>query len=269
MTVIAHLSDPHFGTEQLDVQTALLDCLKQVSPDLVVLSGDITQRARRAQFVAAARFVGMLAPVPWLAVPGNHDLPLFNLPARFGWPYAGYRRVFGAEREPLTVVGGLTVMGCDATSPRRFKNGYLEVERLRQRLRGAARPLALVVHQPLDCPKVVDEENLLAPGAELAELLSTERVDLVLSGHIHDPMCVDLRRRYGGLAWSPVLSLAGTALSTRIRANAPNSFNLIRLDGDTLTVERFDWQQTKRAFSPQVCHYFRRHADQGWLPLSL
>lgn len=266
MAVIAHLSDPHFGTEQLDVQTALLELLKQFSPDLVVLSGDITQRARRAQFAAAARFVATLAPVPWLAVPGNHDLPLFNLPARFGWPYAGYRRVFGAEREPLTVIGEVTVMGCDATSPRRFKNGYLDVERLRQRLRAVARPLVLVVHQPLDCPKPMDVENLLAPGAELAELLSAERVDLVLSGHIHDPMCVDLRQRYGELVWSPVLSLAGTALSTRIRADAPNSFHFIRLSEDELRVERFDWQQTMRAFSRQVCHYFRRHADQGWLP---
>lgn len=266
MVAIAHLSDPHFGTEQPAVVAALLDCLKVLSPDLVVLSGDITQRARRAQFAAAARFVAALAPMPWLAVPGNHDLPLFNLAARFGWPYAGYRRVFGAEREPVIQVGGLTVMGCDATSPRRFKNGYLDVERLRQRLRAATRPLALVVHQPLDCRQAVDVENLLAPGPGLAELLSAERVDLVLSGHIHDPFCVDLRQRYGELGWGTVLSLAGTAISTRIRAGAPNSFHLIRLQAEALSVERFDWMQTMRAFSPQVCHYFARHADQGWLP---
>lgn len=267
MTVIAHLSDPHFGTEQLDVQAALLAALRQLSPDLVVLSGDITQRARRAQFAAAARFVAALAPLPWLAVPGNHDLPLFNLPARFGWPYAGYRHVLGAEREPTTTIAGLTVIGCDATSPRRFKNGFLDPDRLRQRLHTAARPLALVIHQPLDCPKPLDTENLLAPGTELAEMLSAERVDLVMSGHIHDPMAVDLRRRYGSLAWGAVLSLAGTALSTRVRANAPNSFNLIRLEGSEMAVQRFDWEAPSHAFVPRICHSFQRHTERGWLPL--
>lgn len=266
MVRIAHLSDPHFGTVQPQVEAALLTLLHRLAPDLVVLSGDITQRARRAQFAAAARFVAALAPLPWLAVPGNHDLPLFNLPARFGWPYAGYRRIFGAEREPVRRIGELTLLGCDATAPRRFKDGWLDPDALHRRLRALPRPLALVVHQPLDCPRPEDEENLLAPGAELAELLSSERVDLVLSGHIHDPMSVDLRRRYGALAWSPVLSLAGTALSTRVRAGVPNSFNLIRLDGAALSLERFDWIAAERAFSPQVCHYFARDAGRGWVP---
>ncbi|MBX3683141.1 MAG: metallophosphoesterase, partial [Thauera sp.] len=80
MTVrILHLSDPHFGTERDDAVAAVRTAAQRLVPDLVVLSGDITQRARDAQFAAAGRFMASLGDAPVLAVPGNHDIPLFNL----------------------------------------------------------------------------------------------------------------------------------------------------------------------------------------------
>ena len=88
MSVLLQISDPHFGTEQAPVVDALLTLAHAQRPDLVVLSGDITQRARRAQFAAARRFVERLAPSALLAIPGNHDIPLFNPVARLLWPYA-------------------------------------------------------------------------------------------------------------------------------------------------------------------------------------
>ncbi|HET9206155.1 MAG TPA: metallophosphoesterase, partial [Burkholderiaceae bacterium] len=101
MTTLLHISDTHFGTEQAPVVEALVRWAREQRPGLVVLSGDITQRARRKQFDAARRFVQRLGPVPTLAIPGNHDIPLFNLAARVFSPYVGYVRAFGAQLEPV------------------------------------------------------------------------------------------------------------------------------------------------------------------------
>ena len=99
MTCVLQISDPHFGTEQPHVMRALLQLAREQQPEVILLTGDITQRARRSQFAAAARFVSQL-PAPVLAVPGNHDIPLFNLIARALNPYGNYKRAFGNNLEP-------------------------------------------------------------------------------------------------------------------------------------------------------------------------
>src|SRR6476661_987702 len=101
MSLLMQISDTHFGTEQGDVVEALVRLVREQAPDLVMLSGDITQRARRRQFAAARAFVDRLAPVPLVAIPGNHDIPLFNVALRLMAPYANYSRAFGAELEPV------------------------------------------------------------------------------------------------------------------------------------------------------------------------
>ena len=89
MSVLLQISDTHFGTEQPQVVEALVALAAQQRPDVVVLSGDITQRARPAQFLAAKAFVDRLG-APVLAIPGNHDIALFDLWARLTGPYARY-----------------------------------------------------------------------------------------------------------------------------------------------------------------------------------
>src|SRR5512139_230131 len=100
MTVLLQVSDPHFGTEQAVVVDALAALARQQRPDLVVLSGDITQRARPAQFRAARAFADRLGAAV-LAVPGNHDIPLFDLWTRLRRPYARYMAAFGTDLEPV------------------------------------------------------------------------------------------------------------------------------------------------------------------------
>ena len=100
MTVLLHLSDTHFGTEQEAVVVAALKLTHAEQPDAVILSGDITQRARAAQFDAARIFCDGLQVERLLTLPGNHDIPLYNVAARLFAPYAGYARVFGRELEP-------------------------------------------------------------------------------------------------------------------------------------------------------------------------
>ena len=118
MTTLLQVSDPHFGTEQEPVVEALLALAAAQRPDVLALSGDITQRARFRQFEAARRFVERVAAPVTLAIPGNHDIPLFNVPARVLAPYAGFERAFGRDLEPVFDGPGLLVT-C-AKMPRRI-----------------------------------------------------------------------------------------------------------------------------------------------------
>ena len=130
MSCVLHLSDPHFGTEQAPVMDALERFAHELRPDLLLLSGDITQRARRAQFAAARAFVDRLRAPVLLAVPGNHDIPLFNLAARVFAPYGNYVRAFGGELEPQFADRDLLVVGVNTTRPARHKNGVVSAAQI-------------------------------------------------------------------------------------------------------------------------------------------
>lgn len=248
MSVVLQLSDPHFGTEQAPVAEALLALARQARPDLLVLSGDVTQRARRRQYDAARAYLDRLAMPATLALPGNHDIPLFNLPARLLRPYGGWRRCFGDDLEPVYESTELLVIGVNTTRPRRHKDGEVsaaQVERVAARLARARRgQLRLVVtHQPLHVIEPGDEANLLHGAETAARAWAAAGADLVLGGHIHLPYVRPLAERYAGLA-RPVWAVqAGTALSWRVRRGAPNSVNLLRYArGDEVCrVERWDY----------------------------
>jgi 3',5'-cyclic AMP phosphodiesterase CpdA len=228
MSVVLHLSDTHFGTEQAPVVEALVALAAQQRPDLVVLSGDITQRARPAQFRAAKAFVDRLG-APVLAIPGNHDIALFDLFARLTRPYARYAQAFGAELEPVHASPDLLVVGVNTTRPWRHKNGELskaQIDRVAQQLAGA-RPGQLrlvVVHQPAAVIQAQDQTNLLRGHEAATRAWSAAGADLVLGGHIHLPYTLALP----GLARPLWVVQAGTAVSSRTRPGVPNSVNLLR-----------------------------------------
>ncbi|HEX5420033.1 MAG TPA: metallophosphoesterase, partial [Gammaproteobacteria bacterium] len=142
MSALLHISDTHFGTEQGPVVEALAALSQRLQPALVVLSGDVTQRARRRQFAAAAAFVKRLAPAPVLTIPGNHDIPLFNLYARWRRPYANYRGVFGGSLQPRWQNADLFVLGVNTTRPSRHTDGEISALQRKQvanALRSASR----------------------------------------------------------------------------------------------------------------------------------
>jgi hypothetical protein len=129
MSVLLQISDTHFGTEQPQVVEALVALAAQQRPEVVVLSGDITQRARPAQFRAAKAFVDRLG-APVLAIPGNHDIALFDLWARLTRPYARYAKVFGADLEPVHSSPDLLVVGVNTTRKWRHKNGEVSTAQI-------------------------------------------------------------------------------------------------------------------------------------------
>nr|MCU0905380.1 metallophosphoesterase [Tabrizicola sp.] len=124
MTRILHLSDVHFGMVDARLVDPFLDLAHSLRPDLCVISGDLTQRARGGQFRAARDFVDRL-PAPALVVPGNHDMPLRNLPVRLLAPFAGYHRAFGPELEPLVHLPDAVVQGVNTANPLVWKSGLL------------------------------------------------------------------------------------------------------------------------------------------------
>lgn len=165
MSVLLQISDTHFGAEQPQVVEALLALAARQRPQLVVLSGDITQRARPTQFRAAKAFVDRIG-APVLAIPGNHDIPLFDLWKRLTRPYARYAKVFGTDLEPAHSSRDLLVLGVNTTRAWRHKNGEVctaQIDRVAQRL-SVASPQQLrvvVVHQPVAVTAACDRPDLL------------------------------------------------------------------------------------------------------------
>src|SRR3984893_1388274 len=102
MRTVVHLSDLHFGRVDPRLVPPLVQTIQAIAPDLIAVSGDLTQRARRSQFVQARAFLERL-PFPRIIVPGNHDVPLYNIVARFLNPLADYRRYIAHDLEPVFV----------------------------------------------------------------------------------------------------------------------------------------------------------------------
>jgi 3',5'-cyclic AMP phosphodiesterase CpdA len=232
MSLLAHISDTHFGTEEVQVTDALRAMVHEHKPDAVVLSGDITQRARRAQFAAARRFCDSLKVPRLLALPGNHDIPLYNLPARLLNPYGGYRAAFGDELEPVLDLQDALLIGVNTTRPRRHKDGEVsrrQIDRVVELLRRARRDQLRVVvtHQPACVMRPEDEENRLHNGEAAVQAWSAAGADLVLGGHIHLPYVSDVCALVQGAARTMYCLQAGTAVSHRVRHGSPNSVNMI------------------------------------------
>lgn len=242
MSVVLHISDTHFGTEVPAVVDALVRLAAEQRPGLVVLSGDITQRARPAQFRAARAFVDRLG-APVLAVPGNHDIPLLDLWARMSAPHARYAAAFGTELEPVHRSGGLLVVGVNTTRAWRHQHGEVsgqQIERVARELEGAsaAQLRVVVVHQPVAVVRAEDAVHRLRGHREALQRWAGAGADLVLGGHIHLPYAVPIR----GFARPLWAVQAGTAVSSRVRPGVPQSVNLLRWDAaaGSCRIERWD-----------------------------
>jgi 3',5'-cyclic AMP phosphodiesterase CpdA len=267
-SLIVQISDPHFGTEQPPVVSALRDLIAQQGPALVVVSGDITQRARRAQFAAASSFMKALPAEKVLAIPGNHDIPLFNVIARFLHPYANYAREFGEELEPEYESEKMLVLGVKTTRRRRHKDGEVseeQIERVAARLKAAKRDqLRIVVtHQPVHVIRDRDIANLLHNSERAVRTWTDAGVDLLVGGHIHLPYVRPLNERFPDLPRAVWVVQAGTALSTRVRGNVPNSVNVIRYPvatASTCHVERWDFDVKTQCFQQAQTHHL--HLDR-------
>lgn len=240
MRTIAQISDLHFGREIGAVVESLLASLAQHRPDLVVVSGDLTQRARVAEFAEARRFLDRIA-LPKLIVPGNHDLPLYNVVGRLLRPMRNYNRFIGPLDQPEGFYndGALAVLGLNTSRRLSRKNGRLSIDQIAsiKRVFAAVAPetfKAVVTHHPFAGP-AGDTRIALAGRADAAlSALAVAGVQLLMSGHHHVARTSEWVD--AGTGRTLLIVHSGTAVSTRVRSNDGNSYNIIRIDPGGVTV---------------------------------
>lgn len=268
MRTIVHLSDLHFGRVDPRLVAPLVEAVHAAAPHLVAISGDFTQRARRTQFEQARAFMQQL-PCPALAVPGNHDVPLYNLAVRFASPLAGYRRYIGADLEPVFADEELMVVGLNSTRPALFHGGGRlnagQVDRAAERLRSAPSHVVRIVvtHHPFDLPAGHGEHHLIGRSKMAMEQLAAAGSDLFLAGHLHVSHVGRTAQRYQIAGHSALVVQAGT-LSTRGRGEL-NSFNVLHIARPLMTIERHSWNEERGVFARVWSGEFK-HAPDGWNP---
>jgi 3',5'-cyclic AMP phosphodiesterase CpdA len=267
MRTVAHLSDLHFGRHEPAIADAIVAKLGEVGPDLTVISGDLTQRARRREFAAARDFVGRLRP-PVLIVPGNHDVPLYDVARRFWRPLARYRRYICDDLQPLFVDQQIAVLGINTARSATFSNGrisYAQAAAIRATFSQLPddRFRILVAHHPLMAPPGRPGLAVVGRAATAIAAAAAAGVQLVLAGHHHHAFMADLAGFHLAMDRSILIVEAGTAMSLR-RRGEPNSFNLIEIAPERLSCTVQVWGGD-RFIGGEAAAYSL--ADRRWTPL--
>jgi 3',5'-cyclic AMP phosphodiesterase CpdA len=235
MARLFHVSDLHFGREDQAAVRWFADLVRAERPDAVICTGDLTMRARKAEFAAAADWLKSL-DVPVTVEPGNHDLPYFNPLARMLDPYRRYRIVETAIERPLELPDVL-IVPLKTTARFQFRNlswGRVSRSGLTVALEMlAAKPAGAVAivacHHPLIRTDFAGHGDTRR-GTDALTLLTQAGADAVVSGHIHDAFDV-LHEEAGRV----VRLLGAGTLSERVRATRP-SFNEIHVADGKLEV---------------------------------
>lgn len=266
MRTIVHLSDVHYGSVNEEIIAPLIESINQLRPDVVAVSGDLTQRARSHQFEEARAFLDAL-PRPQIVVPGNHDIPLYNVFARFAQPLKKYRRYITYELRPSFIDDEIAVLGVNTARAFIFKGGRIneaQVAWLREKFCSVGGDVIKIVvtHHPFELPESPHESDLVGRAQMALEQLSTCGADLFLAGHLHISRAGHMAKRYKAGSLSSIVVQAGTAASTRKRGEV-NSFNVIRLAHPELTIQRMTWQPDEARFAESVTDRFR-HSIEGW-----
>lgn len=265
MKTLVHLSDLHFGRIDLALVDPLRRAVVDMKPDLVAISGDFTQRARRSQFAAAREFLDSL-DVPTLVVPGNHDIPLFDVAERFAAPLSRYREYISPNLEPTHEDDEMIVIGVNTARSLTWGEGRIseaQVDRVVGRLSQVPPSLLriIVTHHPFDIPPGVEQKRLLGRSMMAMAKLAKANADLFLSGHLHISHVSHAAERYQLNGHSALIVQAGT-VSTRSRGEQP-SFNVLRMQRPEIVLERYAWDTASSQFDIVAANAYR-HDDRGW-----
>ena len=264
MRTIAHISDVHFGRIDERISETLIAELNADPPSVMVVSGDMTQRARVAQYRPAAAFLKRL-PGPLIVVPGNHDIPLWNVFRRILLPLQRYQRYVTTDMYPEYRDDELMVLGVNSARSFTRLSGWLSRKQLAviaQRFSQAA-PSAtrvLVTHHPFIPTSKRPDGDLIRRGTQTLLALEACNIDVLLAGHLHLAYHDDVRGYHAGTKRSVISIQAGTATSTRLRGE-PNAYNRITIERDHVHVSVRAWNRD--GFAPALATDFRK-VDGAW-----
>mgnify|MGYP003636515886 FL=1 len=251
MARIAHLSDIHFGANDPNIVAATIDWLKEKQPDLVIISGDLTQRAREGQFQEAADYLHALRQngLRLLVIPGNHDIPLYDVFRRFASPLGRYKRYIADDLCPWVETDEAAILGINTARSLTIKDGRInrdQMQLIRQRFRSVSpdKTRILVTHHPLfELPIGQGNELSEAVGRheDALQAITDAGVHLTLAGHFHRTYA-EAASKMVAEAGPTLVIQAGTATSTRLRNQEPQSFNWLHVEqGNRMELQVIVW----------------------------
>ncbi|MDF1752956.1 MAG: metallophosphoesterase family protein [Verrucomicrobiales bacterium] len=266
MTTIAHLSDLHFGRLDPPVAEALLDDLRIRSPDLIVVSGDFTQRARTREFEEARDYISRFPTRP-LMVPGNHDIPAYPLWNRFFRPIHRFRHFLENDPFPVLERRDVKILGINTARPAGWyldwSRGRVSESQLRMIAErfGERRPdqlRVLVTHHPFIFPPLQTTRHLAGAPKHTLETLAACGVDLILAGHFHRAWSDLVATRHPDVP-SIVVAQASTSTSNRRKDRDPNAYNWIEADLPRIAITSVEW--TGHRFADSQMKTYREDTD--------
>jgi len=252
MRTLVHLSDLHFGRVDQALLEPLRELVERIAADVVVISGDLTQRAKEEEFEAARAFLDSL-PGPQIIVPGNHDISLYNVFRRFIKPLARYKRYITDDLDPVYIDDEIAVVGVNTARSLTIKDGRVsheQVAAIRERLRGVGPDVTRIVvtHHPFDLPESFEKRDLVVRAPMAMEVFAETGVDILMAGHMHASHAGSTAARYQIDEYAALVVQAGTATSTRGRGEV-NSFNVVRVEPLRVEIDRYGWDVVHGQFS--------------------
>ena len=268
MRTLVHLSDLHFGRVDHALLAPLRELVERIAADVVVISGDLTQRAKEEEFEAARAFLDSL-PGPQIIVPGNHDISLYNVLRRFIKPLARYKRYITDDLDPVYIDDEIAVIGVNTARSLTIKDGRVsheQVAAIRQRLAGVGPDVTRIVvtHHPFDLPDSFEKRDLVVRAPMAMEVFAETGVDILMAGHMHASHAGSTAARYQIDEYAALVIQAGTATSTRGRGEV-NSFNVVRVEPLRVEIDRYGWNVVGGTFELVSTEKFIR-AGSVWSP---
>ena len=268
MRTLVHLSDLHFGRVDQALLGPLRELVERIAADVVVISGDLTQRAKEEEFEAARAFLDSL-PGPQIIVPGNHDISLYNVFRRFVKPLDRYRRYITDDLDPVYIDDEIAVVGVNTARSLTIKDGRVsheQVAAIRERLAAVGPDVTRIVvtHHPFDLPDSFEKRDLVVRAPMAMEVFAETGVDILMAGHMHASHAGSTAARYQIAEYAALVVQAGTATSTRGRGEV-NSFNVVRVEPLRVEIDRYGWDVVHGQFSLVSTEKFIR-AGNIWSP---
>lgn len=268
MRRLAHLSDLHFGRVEQRTADALAESVLAAKPDVIVVSGDLTQRAKHREFQAANEFLSRF-DVPKVVVPGNHDVTVPLTIGSLKRSLSRYRRHVSEDVSPFYSDDEVAIAGVNTARRFVIKGGRVNLDEARQaceelRAAGEDKVRVVVTHHPLDVSDSYEAKELVGRADAAMQLFAECKVDVFLAGHLHTTCLLQSATRYRIAGYSALIVNGGTACSTRTRGEV-NSWNLIDVSPELLRVQQMVLEADAHSFTPKPLQDYRRNAD-GWKP---